>query len=73
MVALNPADMTALWTIKASETPITLLLGALLDPQEDFKAHRTNSATSQDSINLSFVDKRRSSAVKGISYIIRAN
>ena len=66
MVALNPADLTALWTIKASETPIRLLLGALLGPQVDSKAHCTHPATSQDSININFVDKRRSSGVKGM-------
>ena len=45
MVALNPADMTALWTIKASETPIRLMIGVLLDPQEDHKAHCLHRAS----------------------------
>lgn len=35
MVVLNAADMTVLWTIQASETPISLLLGATLDLQEE--------------------------------------
>ena len=35
MMAFNAADMTALWTIQASETPISLLLGATLDLQEE--------------------------------------
>ena len=47
MIALNPVDMTALWAIQASETPIRLLLGALLNSKQERKPHSTQPPTLQ--------------------------
>ena len=34
LLALNPGDLTALWTVNASKTPVKYLVGALLDSQD---------------------------------------
>ena len=47
MLALNPVDMTALSAFRATETPIRLLLGALLNPKQERKPHSTQPPTLQ--------------------------
>ena len=65
MLALNPVDMTALWTFHATETPIRLLLGTLLNPKEELKPHNTQPPTLQGQSDSVEDDKPNDSPNRG--------